>query len=566
MKTKLLYLLVLVTTISWAQGPTDYVKFYNFNNSSLENVDSPGTGDLAPNNTDYTFVSDITNSMVSALNVGTTAFDAGNFDNIFQTYTFSFWFNSNVMSSVNSGDFIISKMNSTNAGSYDQGGIVILHNNSGGIRVIINENGANNSGIAESTINISDGNWHHVIVTIEPEALSQYVTAHTAKIYIDGVFDASDSSSGLNTSSNPLITSANTPMFINKPQNCCVSYFQGAIDNLKVYDRVVSQTEITALSNENNPPIVTIPDADFKSYLVGNASINTNGDNEIQVTEANSYTGYIDPYSVSDWTGIEAFTSAVGLFADYNPATSINLFNNSSLEYFYYEEAFYLNNLVLPDPNNNNLKLVSITDATNLVAFDPSNYPNLEFYGCAECITTNVDFSNNLALTGVNLSDTDIQYLDLSLQTGLTSIYVANCSSLEAMDISNGNNSNMGQYNYISSSTPNLTCVAVDNVAYAYNTWSERDTANVFTTTCSVLNVDSFSVDRFGLYPNPASSIINIETNTIVNNVEVYNTLGKKVLSSKQKAIDVSELQTGMYLLKIQTENNQQITKRFIKN
>ena len=31
---------------------------------------------------------------------------------------------------------------------------------------------------------------------------------------------------------------------------------------------------------------VNIPDANFKSYLVGNTSINTNGDSEIQVSEA----------------------------------------------------------------------------------------------------------------------------------------------------------------------------------------------------------------------------------------------------------------------------------------
>ena len=38
---------------------------------------------------------------------------------------------------------------------------------------------------------------------------------------------------------------------------------------------------------------VNIPDANFKAYLVGNTAINTNGDTEIQVSEANSYTGYI---------------------------------------------------------------------------------------------------------------------------------------------------------------------------------------------------------------------------------------------------------------------------------
>ena len=31
---------------------------------------------------------------------------------------------------------------------------------------------------------------------------------------------------------------------------------------------------------------VNIPDANFKAYLVGDSAINTNGDNQIQVSEA----------------------------------------------------------------------------------------------------------------------------------------------------------------------------------------------------------------------------------------------------------------------------------------
>jgi hypothetical protein len=38
---------------------------------------------------------------------------------------------------------------------------------------------------------------------------------------------------------------------------------------------------------------VNIPDANFKAYLVGNTAINTNGDTEIQVSEATAFTGAI---------------------------------------------------------------------------------------------------------------------------------------------------------------------------------------------------------------------------------------------------------------------------------
>jgi hypothetical protein len=56
---------------------------------------------------------------------------------------------------------------------------------------------------------------------------------------------------------------------------------------------------------------VYIPDANFKAYLVGNALINTNGDGEIQLIEANVFNGQIECsyLNISDLTGIEEFSS-----------------------------------------------------------------------------------------------------------------------------------------------------------------------------------------------------------------------------------------------------------------
>ena len=48
---------------------------------------------------------------------------------------------------------------------------------------------------------------------------------------------------------------------------------------------------IVGIGNAQN---VNIPDANFKAYLVGNTAINTNGDTEIQVSEAAAYSGQID--------------------------------------------------------------------------------------------------------------------------------------------------------------------------------------------------------------------------------------------------------------------------------
>ena len=61
---------------------------------------------------------------------------------------------------------------------------------------------------------------------------------------------------------------------------------------------------------------VNIPDANFKAALVGNIAINTNGDNEIQVSEASVFNGAINLNTTSNiigLSGIQAFVSLTSL-------------------------------------------------------------------------------------------------------------------------------------------------------------------------------------------------------------------------------------------------------------
>ena len=78
---------------------------------------------------------------------------------------------------------------------------------------------------------------------------------------------------------------------------------------------------------------VNIPDANFKAYLVGNASINTNNDSEISVAEAQAFSGQllVNGLSISDLTGIEAFINITRLDCYSNNLTSLDVSNNLAL-------------------------------------------------------------------------------------------------------------------------------------------------------------------------------------------------------------------------------------------
>ena len=87
---------------------------------------------------------------------------------------------------------------------------------------------------------------------------------------------------------------------------------------------------ITSSSFSQN---VFIPDANFKEYLVGNKEINTNGDDEIQVSEAFAFSGEIDCMflDIADLTGIEAFTALTKLSCGFNQLISLDVSKNTAL-------------------------------------------------------------------------------------------------------------------------------------------------------------------------------------------------------------------------------------------
>lgn len=84
----------------------------------------------------------------------------------------------------------------------------------------------------------------------------------------------------------------------------------------------------------------------------------------------------------------------------------------------------------------------------------------------------------------------------------------------------------------------------------------------------ATLSTDEFlGNDSVKIYPNPATSILRIESNAVnVTKVEVYSMLGQKLVGQTDRldAIDIDNLSSGMYLVKVYS-GNQYITKRIIK-
>jgi hypothetical protein len=70
---------------------------------------------------------------------------------------------------------------------------------------------------------------------------------------------------------------------------------------------------------------------------------------------------------------------------------------------------------------------------------------------------------------------------------------------------------------------------------------------------------------KVSLYPNPIRDILNIETETEIKSVEIYNLQGQKIKTALSKQVNVSDLASGIYMVRMQDENNAIETKRIVK-
>jgi len=81
----------------------------------------------------------------------------------------------------------------------------------------------------------------------------------------------------------------------------------------------------------------------------------------------------------------------------------------------------------------------------------------------------------------------------------------------------------------------------------------------------NALSLNEYLNNDFTLYPNPAKDKLSIKIDSEINLIEIYTLLGKKVLQSKaQQEIDISQLSSAVYFIKVYTQEGAGI-KKFIK-
>ena len=83
----------------------------------------------------------------------------------------------------------------------------------------------------------------------------------------------------------------------------------------------------------------------------------------------------------------------------------------------------------------------------------------------------------------------------------------------------------------------------------------------------TVLGINNFNSEIKGLsvFPNPTTSFLNIKMDDTFKSATIFSVLGAKVLNTTSQIISTGNLKNGLYLIRIETENGNISTKKFMK-
>ncbi len=225
---------------------------------------------------------------------------------------------------------------------------------------------------------------------------------------------------------------------------------------------------------------------------------------------------------------------------------------------------------------NLNREIISVDIDTNFYVVNTPEYAYLEF-----------DFDRNVNVNGLfyiveDITNTSTRLLDivftqcnfnwLSLVRTAEDTIATSWMEWSHHPFNNLTDRPIGQNSYyMYYSDGGYSAIPNDCQMYMFPIFAETDTT-LGDGTYPDTNVCLYdvNVDRYSnVYPNPASDIVTVQSSFKVKEIEIHNALGQVVLrkqgSQNIETIDVSNLQSGAYIVRIKTQRGFANKKLLIK-
>jgi len=240
------------------------------------------------------------------------------------------------------------------------------------------------------------------------------------------------------------------------------------------------------------------------------------GSNKIEFADASNLFGFNNETTEF---GLRRLSVNSGGITETNVVS--NILSGFDVDFIYNNNRIYSSEGKVVDTSNDPFVLGQFVNANGPVVYDTNN--NLVCYA-------SFDFSGNIKFQRFNPNTYIIQ------------------DNLEISEAS-GTVKNI------------ITC---GNDCYAFNTSDDQ----IIIVKEQNLGVSPFENDlKISIYPNPTSDYITIRSQTIIKNVQIVNIDGSiiKYLNPLNGKIDLSDLNNGLYFIKIINEYNQIVNKKIIK-
>lgn len=324
----------------------------------------------------------------------------------------------------------------------------------------------------------------------------------------------------------------------------------------------------------------------------------------------------VNNQNISDLTGIEDFSSLIQLVCRNNSLTTLDISQNTSLEDLYcqfnqissldttqnsllkklYAYNNYLSSLNVSQNtllthlvvNSNQITALDVTQNVNLLTleFHSNQISTIDLTQNTVLVSlkagnnslSSLDLSNNINLGIAQIENNQIATLNLTPSSNFLTLLCENnlLSSLDlslftsfgylkchnnlltSLNVKNGNNVNFSHFD--STNNPNLTCIEVDNATWSASNWTNVDSSSTFVNNqaeCATLSNQEFDYDKVDLYPNPAGTTFYVTVKHKANyeligiNGQILKTGSLQIGENK---VDISNFQSGVYLLKVNDE------------
>jgi hypothetical protein len=105
-----------------------------------------------------------------------------------------------------------------------------------------------------------------------------------------------------------------------------------------------------------------------------------------------------------------------------------------------------------------------------------------------------------------------------------------------------------------------------DSTTMTFSTNPDYRTTHNYNTPLSIEQEIAVAAIDIKIYPNPATSSINIDAiNTSVQEIKLYDVLGKEIFTTSQTSFDIDQLVNGVYIVKIKDDLGNITTRKVIK-